>query len=63
MSIFSFLKDAGEKILGALAGNANAGEVLKKHISDVGLGNPNVHATVEGDKVILTGEVASQEEK
>ncbi|RJX76332.1 peptidoglycan-binding protein LysM [Pseudomonas sp. LS-2] len=64
MSIFSFLKDAGEKILDALTpGNANADEVLKKHISEVGLGNPNITATVEGDKVTLTGEVASQEEK
>jgi nucleoid-associated protein YgaU len=64
MSIFSFLKEAGEKILDALTpGNANADEVLKKHISEVGLGNPNITATVEGDKVTLTGEVASQEEK
>jgi len=64
MSIFSFLKEAGEKILDALTpGNANADEVLKKHISEVGLGNPNITATVEGDKVTLTGEVATQEEK
>jgi nucleoid-associated protein YgaU len=64
MSIFSFLKEAGEKILDALTpGNANADEVLKKHISEVGLGNPNITATVEGEKVTLTGEVASQEEK
>ena len=42
----------------------NASErALKEHISKVGLGNPNVQATVEGDKVIVTGEVASQEEK
>ncbi|MCI8207976.1 peptidoglycan-binding protein LysM [Pseudomonas sp. S25] len=65
MSIFSFLKEAGEKILDAITpGDANAsGEALKKHISDVGLGNPNVHTTVEGSKVTVTGEVASQEER
>jgi nucleoid-associated protein YgaU len=64
MSIFSFLKDVGEKVLDALTpGNANADEVLKDHISKVGLGNPNITATVDGDKVTLTGEVASQEEK
>lgn len=36
---------------------------MKKHVESVGLGNPNISATVEGDKVILKGEVASQEEK
>ncbi len=64
MSIFSFVKEAGAKLIDLLTpGNANAGENLKKHIEDVGLGNPNVHATVDGDKVTISGEVASQEEK
>ena len=64
MSLLSFVKEAGEKLLDLLTpGNANASEQLKEHISKVGLGNPNVHATVDGDKVTVTGEVASQEEK
>ena len=64
MSIFSFVKEAGEKLIDLLTpGNANASEQLKEHISKVGLGNPNVQATVDGDKVTVTGEVASQEEK
>ena len=64
MSIFSFVKEAGEKLVKLLTpGNANASDDLKKHIEDVGLGNPNVHATVDGDKVTISGEVASQEEK
>lgn len=64
MSIFSFVKEAGEKLIDLLTpGNANASETLKDHIAQVGLGNPNVQATVEGDKVTLTGEVSSQEEK
>ncbi|MCO7610407.1 peptidoglycan-binding protein LysM [Pseudomonas chlororaphis] len=64
MSIFSFVKEAGEKLIDLLSpGNANASEQLKEHIEKVGLGNPNVHATVEGDKVIVSGEVATQEEK
>ncbi|WP_062379511.1 peptidoglycan-binding protein LysM [Pseudomonas abietaniphila] len=64
MSLLSFVKEAGEKLIDLLTpGNANAGEQLKEHIAKVGLGNPNVQATVEGDKVTLTGEVASQEEK
>ena len=64
MSLLSFVKEAGEKLLDLLTpGNANASEQLKDHISKVGLGNPNVQATVDGDKVTVTGEVASQEEK
>ncbi|KAB0565011.1 MULTISPECIES: peptidoglycan-binding protein LysM [Pseudomonas] len=64
MSILSFVKEAGEKLINLLTpGNASASDELKKHIQDVGLGNPNVHATVDGDKVTITGEVASQEEK
>ena len=64
MSIFSFIKEAGEKIVDLLTpGNANASEQLKEHVAKVGLGNPNVQTTVDGDKVTVTGEVASQEEK
>ncbi|KPY37283.1 MULTISPECIES: peptidoglycan-binding protein LysM [Pseudomonas syringae group] len=64
MSIWSFVKEAGEKILDAITpGNANADEVLKDHISKVGLGNPNIQTEVDGGTVVVKGEVASQEEK
>lgn len=64
MSLFSFVKEAGEKLIDLLTpGNADAEEQLKKHVENVGLGNPNIKAKVEGDKIILQGEVASQEEK
>ncbi|MDY7530326.1 peptidoglycan-binding protein LysM [Pseudomonas sp. Bout1] len=64
MSIFSFVKEAGEKLIDLLTpGNANASDELKKHIQEVGLGNPNITATVDGDKVTVKGEVGSQEEK
>ena len=64
MSIFSFIKEAGEKVIDLLTpGKANASEELKKHVEKVGLGNPNITPTVQGDKGIVTGEVASQEEK
>ena len=64
MSLFSFVKEAGEKLIDLLTpGNANAGEQLKEHVAKVGLGNPNVQATVNGSTVTVTGEVASQEEK
>ncbi|UVJ44262.1 peptidoglycan-binding protein LysM [Pseudomonas sp. LS1212] len=64
MSLLSFVKEAGEKLIDLLTpGNANASEQLKDHIAKVGLGNPSVKATVDGDKVTVTGEVGSQEEK
>ncbi|PBQ08347.1 peptidoglycan-binding protein LysM [Pseudomonas congelans] len=64
MSLISFIKEAGEKILDALLSDkANADEVLKKHISEVGLGNPNVQTEVNGSTVIVKGEVSSQEER
>src|SRR3979490_299577 len=64
MSIFSFVKEAGEKLIDLLTpGNANASEQLKEHVAKVGLGNPNIQATLDGDKVIVTGTAASQERK
>ncbi|MED5611257.1 MULTISPECIES: peptidoglycan-binding protein LysM [Pseudomonas] len=64
MGILSFVKEAGEKLLGGLLGDkAQAAESLKEHVAKVGLGNPNIQVSVEGDKVIVSGEAASQEEK
>ncbi|MDN6856969.1 peptidoglycan-binding protein LysM [Pseudomonas sp. CAN2814] len=64
MGIFAFVKEAGEKLWDSIVGNeAKAAESLKEHVANVGLGNPNIQVSVEGDKVIASGEVASQEEK
>ena len=64
MSIFSFIKEAGEKVIDLLTpGNAHAGDQLKEHVAKVGLGNPNITTQVDGDKVTVKGEVATQEEK
>ncbi len=64
MSIFTFVKEAGAKLWESLVGQeAQAAESLKEHVAKVGLGNPNIQVTVEGEKVIAAGEVATQEEK
>ena len=65
MSLISFIKEAGEKILDALLPDdkANADELLRKHISEVGLGNPNVQTEVNGSTVTVKGQVANQEER
>ena len=54
MSLFSFVKEAGEKLIDLLTpGNAKAQEQIKEHVSKVGLGNTNITATVDGDKITL----------
>ncbi|MCF5179290.1 peptidoglycan-binding protein LysM, partial [Pseudomonas sp. PA-6-1D] len=64
MSIFSFVKEAGEKLIDLLTpGNANASDELKDHISKVGLGNPNITATADDHKVTVIGYAATQAEK
>ncbi|GLZ84970.1 peptidoglycan-binding protein LysM [Metapseudomonas resinovorans] len=64
MGIFDFVKEAGVKLWETLVGQeAQAADALKEHVAKVGLGNPAIELTVEGDKVIARGEVATQEEK
>ena len=64
MSLFAFVKDAGVKLWESLVGQeAQAAESLKEHVAKIGLGSPNIDVSVEGEKVIASGEVASQEEK
>lgn len=67
MSLFSFLKDAGEKILDTLTpdkAEANS-EKLTQHVKGAlaGIDTSKIQVKVEGEKVIVTGEAASQEEK
>lgn len=67
MSLFSFLKDAGEKILDALTpdkAQANS-EALTNHVKEAltGIDTSKIQVKVEGEKVIASGEAATQEEK
>ncbi|MGW4007970.1 peptidoglycan-binding protein LysM [Streptomyces sp. NPDC004763] len=61
MSLVSFVKEAGERVAGLEDSDFEAR--LLKHIEGVGLGTPGISAHAEGGKVILRGEVDSQEEK
>ncbi|CAE6885488.1 MULTISPECIES: peptidoglycan-binding protein LysM [Pseudomonas] len=64
MSIFSFVKEAGVKLWESVVGSeAQAAESLQAHVAKVGLGNPAIQLSVEGEKVTASGEVATQEEK
>ncbi len=57
MGMFTFLKDAGEKIFGG--GDAKA-EELKKSLDAQGLDTKDVQVEVNGDQVTLTGAVKDQ---
>jgi nucleoid-associated protein YgaU len=57
MGLFNFLGKVGEKLF--QPGDAKKGEAIRKHLKDLGL--PDVEVDVDGDKVILSGQVASQE--
>ncbi|MGW6718056.1 peptidoglycan-binding protein LysM [Streptomyces sp. NPDC054995] len=64
MALFSFVREAGEKLPGFVSPeNSEAEHQLRAHIEAVGLGQPNIAAHVEGDHVVLKGEVFSPEER
>jgi len=58
MGLFSFIKEAGEKIFGS--GKANAAE-LKEDLDSLELDTQELQVEVEGDQVVLKGEVKDQE--
>ncbi|MCU6243801.1 peptidoglycan-binding protein LysM [Enterobacter kobei] len=67
MGLLNFVKDAGEKVWGIVAGSGkeNQAETLKKHIDSLNLpGAEKVSIAVQDDGVAtITGDVASQEDK
>ena len=70
MGLFSFIKDAGKKILhldnGSSQGTVSdaaskAGEALQQYIKNMGLNADEVKTRVEGEKVVLDGKAPSQD--
>ena len=59
MGIFDFIKSAG-KAIGIGGDDAPSAEDLKKELDSHHLGTENVKVEVEGDKAIVTGDVADQ---
>lgn len=57
MGMFTFLKDVGEKIFGG--GEAKADE-LKKSLDSHGLDTKDIQVHVDGDQVVLKGNVKDQ---
>lgn len=58
MGLFSFIKDVGEKIFG---GSEAKADELKKSLDAQGLDTKDIEVHVEGDQVILKGNVKDQE--
>lgn len=58
MGLFSFIKEAGEKLFG---GKEVQAEELKKNLDAQGLDTKDIEVHVEGDQVVLKGKVKDQE--
>lgn len=64
MGLWNFVKNAGKSVFGkAEAAEAPAEEAIKKEIEDLGLDHKGIELAVEGDKVVISGDAVSQEEK
>lgn len=62
MGLFSFIKEAGEKLLGVGDAHAATADALKKDVQSSGLDTSNLNLDKEGDTVKVSGTVKSQEE-
>lgn len=55
MGLFSFIKDAGEKLFGASEAQAATADDLKKEVEKHGLNAKNLDIQVDGNKVTVKG--------
>src|SRR5690606_6090577 len=62
MSIFSFIKDVGEKLFGASEAKAATADELRKELEKHNLSAEGLDITVDNDKVTVTGQARSTEE-
>jgi nucleoid-associated protein YgaU len=62
MGLFSFIKDAGQKLFGGGEAKAATADDLKKEVSGHGFDATALQINVDGDKVKLSGQAKTQEE-
>lgn len=62
MSVFSFLKNVGAKIIGSSDAKAATSDELKKELAKHNLDADGIEVNVDGDKVVVTGPAASTEQ-
>lgn len=63
MGMFSFLKNAGEKLFGGGSSNEDKAAAIKANLEKYKLPTNGLQIVVDGDKVTVTGDVATQETK
>ncbi|MCH2548021.1 MAG: peptidoglycan-binding protein LysM [Alphaproteobacteria bacterium] len=61
MSIFSFLKDTGEKISDFVTGDGKAEDAIRARIEQLGLDIENLQVDVDGERAVLTGTANTQD--
>ncbi|MGE3245917.1 MAG: peptidoglycan-binding protein LysM [Beijerinckiaceae bacterium] len=62
MGLWSFAKSVGAKVFGSSEAQAADADTLKKEAEKYGLDTSKLDIKVEGDKVVLNGDVGTQEE-
>lgn len=62
MGLFTFIKDAGAKLLGLGDAKAATPDALKKEVAGHGFDTNKLEIKVDGDKVKVSGQAVSQEE-
>ena len=63
MGLFKFLQQAGRKLGIDLHNTSEAPRALKKEVENLGLQAENLQVDIEGSKVRVKGQTASQEDK
>lgn len=58
MGLWSFVKDAGKKLMGK---DDSPEEAINKELAELGLDAKDVDISVEGDKVVMKGKALDQE--
>ncbi|NYT64106.1 peptidoglycan-binding protein LysM [Alcaligenaceae bacterium] len=62
MSVFSFIKDVGEKLFGASPAKAATADELKKELDKHNLSADGLNISVDNDKVTVSGQALSTEQ-
>ncbi|SMC75455.1 peptidoglycan-binding protein LysM [Moheibacter sediminis] len=63
MGLFSFIKNAGEKVFGGSETPAEKAQKVKEHVSKYGFDLSKVTFTAEGDKIQVSGTAKNLDEK
>lgn len=63
MGLFSFIKNAGSKLFGGNESPEEKAQKVKDHVSKYGFDLSGVHFSMNGEKVVVSGEAKNIDEK